>query len=192
MAGLRQARPGAAALTLPQFRGAGASGTEASLAPPGPLRGSETCHTRPAGAVVVASGGARRRTWAGSSDSVSDGGACGPAAEGRGSRAARSGGRGASVGGADVTWGLPRVRRAIPCRARPAVEALQTGAGGHARVQPCSMRGSPPPSPQGCKRREGASEAAPAAVKEAVGGGCQSGSGRLLSGTSAVNAGSRR
>ena len=34
---------------------------------------------------------------------------------------------------------------------------------------------------QGCIRREGASEAAPEAVRRAVGGGCQSGWGRLLS-----------
>ena len=33
------------------------------------------------------------------------------------------------------------------------------------------------PEEQGCIRREGASEAAPAAVRQAVGGGCQSGWG---------------
>ena len=38
---------------------------------------------------------------------------------------------------------------------------------------------------QGCIRREGTSEAAPAAVRQAVGGGCQSGGGRLLSVTKA-------
>ena len=43
---------------------------------------------------------------------------------------------------------------------------------------------------QGCIRREGASEAAPEAVKQAVGGGCQSGWGqRLLSVTNAIEAG---
>ena len=45
---------------------------------------------------------------------------------------------------------------------------------------------------QGCIRREGASEAAPAAVTQAVGGGCQSGWGRLLSVTNAVEAGTWR
>ena len=48
---------------------------------------------------------------------------------------------------------------------------------------------SPPPPPQGCIRREGTSEAAPEAVRRAVGGGCQSGWGRLLSVTNAVEAG---
>ena len=41
---------------------------------------------------------------------------------------------------------------------------------------------------QGCIRREGASEEAPEAVRQAVGGGCQSGLGRLLSVTNAVEA----
>ena len=45
---------------------------------------------------------------------------------------------------------------------------------------------------QGCMRREGASEAAPGAVRQAVGGGCSSGWGRLLSVTNAVEAGSCR
>ena len=42
---------------------------------------------------------------------------------------------------------------------------------------------------QGCIRREGTSEAAPEAVGQAVGGGCQSGWGRLLSVTNAIEAG---
>ena len=42
---------------------------------------------------------------------------------------------------------------------------------------------------QGCIRREGTAEAAPAAVRQAVGGGCQSGWGRLLSVTNAIEAG---
>ena len=45
---------------------------------------------------------------------------------------------------------------------------------------------------QGCIRREGTSEAAPEAVRQAVGGGCQSGWGRLLSVTDAIEAGTWR
>ena len=45
---------------------------------------------------------------------------------------------------------------------------------------------------QGCIRREGTSEAAPEAVRQAVGGGCQSGRGRLLSVTNAIDAGTCR
>ena len=45
---------------------------------------------------------------------------------------------------------------------------------------------------QGCIRREGTSEAAPAAVRQAVGGGCQSGWGRLLSVTNVIEAGTCR
>ena len=47
-------------------------------------------------------------------------------------------------------------------------------------------------NPKGCSRREGASEVAPEAVRQAVGGGCQSGWGRLLSVTDAVEAGTWR
>ena len=42
---------------------------------------------------------------------------------------------------------------------------------------------------QGCSRTEGTSEAAPEAVRQAVGGGCQSGWGRLPSVTNAIEAG---
>ena len=42
--------------------------------------------------------------------------------------------------------------------------------------------------PPGCIGREGTSEAAPEAVRQAVGGGCQSGWGRLLSVTNAIEA----
>ena len=42
---------------------------------------------------------------------------------------------------------------------------------------------------QGCMRRKEASGVAPAAVRQAVGGGCQSGWGRLLSVTNAIGAG---
>ena len=45
---------------------------------------------------------------------------------------------------------------------------------------------------QACIGREGASEAAPEAVRQAVGGGCQSGWGRLLSVTNAIEAGTCR
>ena len=45
---------------------------------------------------------------------------------------------------------------------------------------------------EGCITREGTAEAVPAAVRQAVGGGCQSGWGRLLSVTNAVEAGTWR
>ena len=48
------------------------------------------------------------------------------------------------------------------------------------------------PGEQGCIRREGTAEAAPEAVRQAVGGGCQSGWGRLLSVTNAIEAGTWR
>ena len=41
---------------------------------------------------------------------------------------------------------------------------------------------------EGCIGREGASEAAPRVVRQVVGGGCQSGCGRLLSVTNAIAA----
>ena len=45
---------------------------------------------------------------------------------------------------------------------------------------------------QGCIGREGTSEVAPEAVGQAVGGGCRSGWGRLLSVTNAIEAGTWR
>ena len=45
---------------------------------------------------------------------------------------------------------------------------------------------------QGCISREGTSEVAPEAVRQAAGGGCQSGWGRLLSVTKAIEAGTCR
>ena len=52
------------------------------------------------------------------------------------------------------------------------------------------LRGpAPPVLGQGCIRRERASEAAPGAGLQAVGGGCRSGWGRLLSVTNAIEAG---
>ena len=56
------------------------------------------------------------------------------------------------------------------------------------QVSPCS----PPPPSQGCIRREGTSEAAPGGVRQAVGGGYQSGWGRLLPVTNAIEAGTWR
>ena len=47
-------------------------------------------------------------------------------------------------------------------------------------------------NPQGCSRREETSEGAPEAVRQAVGGGCQSAWGRLLSVTNAIEAGTCR
>ena len=51
---------------------------------------------------------------------------------------------------------------------------------------------TPTPPPQACMKMEGTSEAAPEAVRQAVGGGCQIGWGRLLSGTNAIAAGTCR
>ena len=45
---------------------------------------------------------------------------------------------------------------------------------------------------EGFIRREAASDAAPGAVRQAVGGGCQSGRGRLLLVTNAIEAGTCR
>ena len=47
-------------------------------------------------------------------------------------------------------------------------------------------------SAQGCIRRGGTPEAAPEAVRQAVGGGCRSGWGRLLSVTNAIEPGTCR
>ena len=51
---------------------------------------------------------------------------------------------------------------------------------------------STPPPLQACIRGEVTSKAAPEAVRQAVGGGCQSGWGRLLSITNAIEAGTWR
>ena len=53
------------------------------------------------------------------------------------------------------------------------------------RLQKCALL-------QGCIRREVTSEAAPEAVRQAVGGGCLSGWGRLLSVANAIEAGACR
>ena len=59
------------------------------------------------------------------------------------------------------------------------------------QLTPCSLctDGCGWGQPQGCIGREGTSEAAPEAVRQAVGGGCQSGWGRLPSVTNANEAG---
>ena len=62
---------------------------------------------------------------------------------------------------------------------------------GMPRARP-RLRTAPGVRGQGCVRREGPSEAAPEAVRQAVGGGCQSGWGRLLSVTNAVEVGACR
>ena len=69
------------------------------------------------------------------------------------------------------------------CRIMPQNKATVLGGGGD--------QSGYIPHPQGCIRRKGASEAAPEAVSEAVGGGCQSGWGRLLSFINAIEAGTK-
>ena len=65
-------------------------------------------------------------------------------------------------------------------------------AGGRAGCQAVACLEHPQGAGQGCIRREGTSEAAPEAGRQAVGGGCRSGWGRLLSVTNAVEAGTCR
>ena len=57
------------------------------------------------------------------------------------------------------------------------------------RLQGCALAGG---GGGGCIRRDGTSEVAPEAVEQAVGGGCRSGWGRLLSVTNAIEAGTCR
>ena len=57
---------------------------------------------------------------------------------------------------------------------------------------PSSIPRSGPHRAHGCIRREGTAKVAPETVRQAVGGGCQSGWGRLLSVTNAIGAGSCR
>ena len=63
------------------------------------------------------------------------------------------------------------------------IEVISSACWGLGRNRP--LQGAGP----GCIGREGTSEAAPEAVRQAVGGGCQSGWGRLLSVTNAIEAG---
>ena len=60
---------------------------------------------------------------------------------------------------------------------------------GQPPAPPPPLPGSHSALPLGCIRRAGTSEAAPEAVRQAVGGGCQSGWGRLLSVTNAIEGG---
>ena len=92
----------------------------------------------------------------------------------------------------------PRGQPVLRPRPRPRAGGLRPARHPQGRGQ---QRGLPAADPaarvweggdQGDIRREGASEAAPEAVRQAVGGGCQSGWGRLLSLTSAIEAGTWR
>ena len=84
--------------------------------------------------------------------------------------------------------------------------AIFQNSGGGGGLGGCRIQGpgpaAPPPRgrspllshsvPQVCIGREGTAEAAPEAVRQAVGGGCQSGWGRLLSVTNAIEPGTWR
>ena len=98
------------------------------------------------------------------------------------------------------TWAHP-VPLSPPCVKGPATGALTSGCRGKGGGLPPEHSGLTYPGgqvkvkvdrPQGCIRREGTAEAAPEAVRQAVGGGCQSGWGRLLSVTNAIVAGTCR
>ena len=67
--------------------------------------------------------------------------------------------------------------------ARGEAHPVPVDPGRHTPSQPHSQR---------CIRREGTSVVAPEAVTQAVGGGCHSGCGRLLSGINATHAGACR
>ena len=69
--------------------------------------------------------------------------------------------------------------------------AIEKSCEGMSFVCPSHM---PVPTPQAPKvtPREGTSKVAPEAARQAVGGGCQSGWGRLLSVTNAIDAGAFR
>ena len=58
--------------------------------------------------------------------------------------------------------------------------------------QGVGLRHQAPPPPRGCITKEEASKVAPEAVRQEVGGGCQSGWGRLLLVTNAIEAGTGR
>ena len=97
-----------------------------------------------------------------------------------------------------VTWGLAVAAYPVlhsPCASNALCRTDTRWCVGSVRDH-----GTPPhtphhPTPHNgstCIRREGTSEAAPAAVRQAVAGGCQSGWGRLLSVTNAIEAGTWR
>ena len=77
-----------------------------------------------------------------------------------------------------------RVKRAGICLD---MAILQKTTGGPDTQRTLSL--AAPIPPERCIRREGTSEAAPEAVRQGVGGGCQSGWGRLLSVTNAIEVG---
>ena len=103
-----------------------------------------------------------------------------------------------------------------PCQPAHNRSHLQGGGGGRTQAPTKSLPGTwqptgprivmgclspqgvsrPPVDPvtteQGGIRMEGTSEAAPATVRQVVGGGCRSGSGRLLSVTNAIEVGTWR
>ena len=92
----------------------------------------------------------------------------------------------------------PRGAARARCPKRPAigkgVGGLQRGSYGtvgERRVRPEAVETSPE-AKGGSITREGTPEAAPEPVRQAVGGGCQSGWGRLLSVTNAIEAGTWR
>ena len=77
----------------------------------------------------------------------------------------------------------------LPVEVRSTFACLPNPNDGRSPSTATTLRGS---QSQGCIRREGTSEAAPEAVRQAVGGGYQSGWGRLLSVTNAIDAGTWR
>ena len=98
---------------------------------------------------------------------------------------------------ADVRAKTAEVRSAKLHRAHfemcmgPIVDLLKSHAGEDNKTYDYYNKSAKPQVTQGCIGREGASEASPEAVRQAVGGGCHSGWGRLLSVTKAVELGVR-
>ena len=92
-------------------------------------------------------------------------------------------------------------RRHRRCRSKSTLEAISRPK--NQPICPCTWpsgawlmlpgtTATKPPTRQGCIRREGTSEVAPDAVGQAVGGGCQSGWGRLLSVNNGIEPGTCR
>ena len=88
--------------------------------------------------------------------------------------------------------GKATVGSAQPMRSQCSVGRCSTACGCRSSKQRVNCGSLSATWPQGCIRREGTSEAAPESVGQAVGGGCQSGWGRLLSVTNAVEPGTCR